>query len=473
MYGNRSGNWEIIAALALLGACNASDFSSPPTPVSDAIAPIDNPPAIDAGRAKPAPLADALFPANVLGLKLTRSIVVRSKPSANADKLGTIAAHTIVGWRDAVRAEGCEGRWIAIEPKGWVCEGYLEAVEKKPQGIEMPRLRGGENVPGTYGKVIGPDAVVVTLKKGKIISEEGILGASTVRKRDVITLNEKNYWKIDGRKYIARESLRPHRPSKFRGVRLQGPVPIKLPMGFAYSSNRPGDWVSVQSGANQGVRRLKARTVVSILGTKLAKDGTVAQYQIGKDEFVLARDLRVLEIHDPPDRTGPDERWFDVDLDKQILVAYEGPLPVYATLISSGNRKNPTETGIFRIWIKFSETTMNGRMGESDEYSVATVPWTQFYENGFALHTSYWHDKFGQKRSHGCVNLSPKDARFVYFWSDPQIPKGWTMANSSPASPGSIVRVHSKEDPEPEYKGRAIKIYEARQADKSYLEGPG
>ncbi len=147
-------------------------------------------------------------------------------------------------------------------------------------------------------------------------------------------------------------------------------------------------------------------------------------------------------------------------------------MPIYATLISSGTRKNPTPTGIYRIWIKFSETSMSGRMGESDAYSVATVPWTQFFYDDFALHTAYWHDYFGQQRSHGCINLSPRDARFLYFWSDPQVPPGWSMGNASDATPGSMVRIRSAQDPQPAFQGRALRVYEARLAQELAQENP-
>jgi hypothetical protein len=108
---------------------------------------------------------------------------------------------------------------------------------------------------------------------------------------------------------------------------------------------------------------------------------------------------------------------------------------------------------------------MRGLSGE-DPYAVATVPWTQFFspEKGLALHASYWHDKFGIPRSHGCINLSPADARWLYFWSDPVIPPGWTMAAGVSEAPGSIVRVRSKADPNPVWKGYAIKVQELRAA---------
>jgi lipoprotein-anchoring transpeptidase ErfK/SrfK len=37
--------------------------------------------------------------------------------------------------------------------------------------------------------------------------------------------------------------------------------------------------------------------------------------------------------------------------------------------------------------------------------------------NEIALHGAYWHDRFGYKHSHGCVNMPPLDAEWVYYWS--------------------------------------------------------
>ena len=305
----------------------------------------------------------------------------------------------------------------------------------------------------------------MTIEGGVVVAETPIVGSSTVRQRGLAVVDGVQYWKVDGGKYVDVESLRPHDPSSFRGERLQDGVIAGERMAFAISGNRPGDWVVVRDApGGKRVRRLSPRSLVSLQSEKKSSDGTTLGYYLADEEFIAKADLRHVHIQPPPPLTKPGERWFDIDLDSQILVAYEGPTPVYATLVSSGTRKNPTETGIFRIWIKFSETSMSGRMGESDAYSVATVPWTQFYENDFALHTSYWHDHFGQQRSHGCVNLSPRDSRFLYFWSEPQVPIGWSMANSSTERPGSMVRVHSKQDPEPEFKGAALKVQRAREA---------
>jgi len=83
-----------------------------------------------------------------------------------------------------------------------------------------------------------------------------------------------------------------------------------------------------------------------------------------------------------------------------------------------------------------------------------------YYDHGFALHTSYWHDGFGSVRSHGCVNLSPADARFLYHWSSPDVPPGWIAVYGDEDHPGSLVRVRSRNNPEPEFHGYARALHD-------------
>jgi hypothetical protein len=68
------------------------------------------------------------------------------------------------------------------------------------------------------------------------------------------------------------------------------------------------------------------------------------------------------------------------------------------------------------------------RRGASD-FELRDVPWIQYFAAGYALHGAYWHDVFGTARSHGCVNLAPIDARYVFLWTDPPVPAGWHGIN--------------------------------------------
>jgi hypothetical protein len=126
------------------------------------------------------------------------------------------------------------------------------------------------------------------------------------------------------------------------------------------------------------------------------------------------------------------EKWMDVNLTKQTVVLYEGEKPVYATLISSGEagledpaRTTATKRGIFRIHTKHVTATMSSNEA-GEEFELRDVPYVQYFDKeGYALHGAYWHDRFGTPKSHGCINLSPEDARRIFYWTDPPVPTGW------------------------------------------------
>jgi hypothetical protein len=81
------------------------------------------------------------------------------------------------------------------------------------------------------------------------------------------------------------------------------------------------------------------------------------------------------------------------------------------------------------------------RRGASD-FELRDVPWIQSFAAGYALHGAYWHDVFGTARSHGCVNLAPIDARYVFLWTDPPVPAGWHGINvGSDMGEGTAVEI--------------------------------
>jgi lipoprotein-anchoring transpeptidase ErfK/SrfK len=125
------------------------------------------------------------------------------------------------------------------------------------------------------------------------------------------------------------------------------------------------------------------------------------------------------------------EKWLDVNLTKQTLVAYEGATAVFATLISSGEagledpeHTTATKRGIFRIHTKHVSSTMSSDEA-GEEFELRDVPYVQYFDQGYALHGAYWHDRFGVPKSHGCINLSPEDARRLFFFTEPALPENW------------------------------------------------
>lgn len=113
---------------------------------------------------------------------------------------------------------------------------------------------------------------------------------------------------------------------------------------------------------------------------------------------------------------GLGERWIDIDLTNQRLTAYEGNQAVFSTAISSGTWAHPTVTGQFHIWLRYESQTMDGRrLGYN--YYLPNVPYVMYFYRDYALHGTYWHNNFGTPMSHGCVNMTIDDARWLYYWS--------------------------------------------------------
>ncbi len=110
-----------------------------------------------------------------------------------------------------------------------------------------------------------------------------------------------------------------------------------------------------------------------------------------------------------------------VNRTEQKLYAYEGEMLFMEESISTGRDFTPTPLGTFTIDRKTPSRYMQGPLpGISDDvYDLPGVPWTMYFTNeGAAIHGAYWHDKFGQQWSHGCINLPSDKARLLYEWAD-------------------------------------------------------
>ena len=381
-------------------------------------------------------------------LRLTRSVTARAEPRADAAPLGTLAQDMRVRWRRA--GETADGEvWVELEPRGWVNARALEPNWRAPRLREFPYVPEGAITPGTYAQVVSKRAREYRTLRGAVLRLGGrrLRGSVTVQLVDEVRVRRRRYWRTADRTYVEARHLRLFQPSAFQGLHREALAQQAWPFAWAQSRKRRGAPVEVRDvPAPEGavVERLAPRTVVPV--GLLTGDG--AWLELPGRGWVARADLHVARAAPPPLGLGAGERWIDVDLDEQVLVAYEDATPVLATLVTSGSRKHPTPEGIFRIWVKFAETDMTGRMGD-DAYRVSRVPWTMFFHQDFALHTAYWHDRFGDAASHGCVNLAPQDARALYHWARPETPEGWSMAYDSPLHAGSYVRVRSAAWPSP------------------------
>lgn len=105
-------------------------------------------------------------------------------------------------------------------------------------------------------------------------------------------------------------------------------------------------------------------------------------------------------------------KWIEIDLSEQRIFAHEGQRTVLKARVSTGISRYPTIRGRFKIYVKYRSTRMRG-----PGYDLPNVPWTMFFRGDYAIHGAYWHNSFGRPMSHGCVNMKPAEAKWLFNWA--------------------------------------------------------
>ena len=378
--------------------------------------------------------SDRLVPTMEGSYVLRAPSVVRAAPDPESVALGVLAVGTRLPRHEPLEADGCRGGWIPVMPRGFVCIA-MEVSDDEPEAFMQPVLRGGAKLPTVYGRVrrtakVYADVAAVAAGNGQATEV-----SLTVERQGAVRVGGKEYWRTR-HGLIARKDIHRLRGSAFEGVALADE--LTLPIAWTIPGERRSVAVRTKPSARaRTAERLPAFTVLS------SPDITVdPDFILAPDQGYVSRDgVRVAMAAEPPADLQHDEMWLDVDLSEQTLVAYRGETPVFATLVSTGKARYETPTGEFRIERKVSMRTMNSRPGAKESYAVDKVPWTAYFKDSYALHTAYWHSGFGRVRSHGCINLSPADAKRLYGWMGPHAAPGWREVYATDEQPGTRVRI--------------------------------
>ena len=145
----------------------------------------------------------------------------------------------------------------------------------------------------------------------------------------------------------------------------------------------------------------------------------------------------------------PGQKRIEADLDYQTLSCYEGNTEVYFCRISSGINYDPASgevndkfaTPVGNLLTHWKIISQNMTAGTSQAgYSTPAVPWsTMISGDGVAIHGAFWHNAFGEKRSHGCINVSPEDAKWIFRWTTPYVSLAQSELRVSLPDHGTIV----------------------------------
>ena len=145
----------------------------------------------------------------------------------------------------------------------------------------------------------------------------------------------------------------------------------------------------------------------------------------------------------------PNEKKIETNLDYQTLSCFEGNTEVYFCRISSGLGYDPSTgqtsdklaTPIGNLLTHWKIVSLNMTAGTFQAgYSTPAVPWTTMISgDGVAIHGAFWHNAFGEKRSHGCINVTPEDAKWIFRWTTPYVSLAQTEMRVSLPDHGTIV----------------------------------
>lgn len=232
---------------------------------------------------------------------------------------------------------------------------------------------------------------------------------------------------------VPADRVRQFRRSTFHGVELDAQT--SLPR--AWFRVRPRPVFRREGNAFVATERTFAlRSHVGLTGTEVEHDGR-RFLETTTGDWAAASDATVVRARDDyPYGVRRGDKWMLVSLMDGTLVAYEDLTPVFTTLISPGRGGVPikgrdpvadatTPTGSFKVTFKDRAATMASEFGQGRKFWVADVPFTQYFHPPFALHGAYWHEKFGEPMSAGCINASPLDAAWLFGWTEPVVPSGW------------------------------------------------
>jgi lipoprotein-anchoring transpeptidase ErfK/SrfK len=386
-------------------------------------------------------------------------VAIASAPGRPDARRGVVGAGAHLPLFGSSRSASCAGRWLEVGPMAWVCSDTAE-VSRDPAAPARPAREDGLpwrysfvgrdgaaaflNLP-TAESVASPDETLDPGFAVAVVEERSVRGARWART-------------LHGR-WIAMSELAAFPVSRFHGEELENGAPLDAAwvvtdIAVVYpgpsSTGRPvGKLARFERVA---WREERAAAHGGSVMVRVSEDGVVPQ------RWVRARDLARAAVSAPPAEAGAAstaERWIDIDLAQQTLVAYEGTRPVFATLVSTGRgggaQSDPTATpeGVHRISAKLLTNDMENLALESDDdasgdpFALDDVPYVQAIDRGVALFGVFWHGDFGRPRGRGNVGLAPKDAAWLFAFTAPHLLAGWSAVYPTPLEPGTVVRVRA------------------------------
>jgi hypothetical protein len=390
-----------------------------------------------------------------------------------------LAGHAARGARIAVRGElktpnvrGCSTHlYYALTPLGWICSNETRPSNGPATTESVIQVAEGSPLPYRYIMVMVEEGSFVPMWASLEDLHAHAEPERQLSRGDTVAVipqleqfdGASYYISVDNKIVPVEHTRVVDNYSQWQGVEITADT--HLPFGWVNPQKAPV--YAAPDGSK--VEDIAHRTRVDILEEQSI--GKARWLRIGDNRWIRDKYLNEVRKIARPEGTGTHPQWFDVDLGEQVVVAYRHEQPVYATLTSSGREPNHTPRGNYPIWGKASAITMKSQDYDDIPYYVNRVPWVMFFQAHNALHGAYWHDRFGITKSHGCANLAPKDAHYLFDWLEPALPPGWTAIRYWDLTEAPVAHVHDTHKAKDMFQERNIgppdKNDEAERLDKA------
>lgn len=293
-------------------------------------------------------------------------------------------------------------------------------------------FQGGRKIPNIASFKV-PEYAVITNR----VPRKGMLALIGT----FVGPNDRRFALTTDARLVPTSKLKPDRGTTFHGIDLR--KGWHLPVGFIRQENVSS--FDLSKGALDKKDRLERHEAIELTGESRFFGG-YRMVEANDHSWIRERDIAIAAKPSklPSWAKEKKKKWIDISIQGQTMVLYEGSQAVYVTAVSTGRdglgdpkKTRSTVTGTFHIREKHVTTTMDANEVDN-KFELRDVPWVQYFKGGYAIHAAPWHDDFGKPRSHGCVNMSPIDARRVFNFTDPPLPDDWHGVNTAEEGKGAM-----------------------------------
>jgi hypothetical protein len=308
---------------------------------------------------------------------------------------------------------------------------FLGAAATQTHAGTLPRSTANQSLLYQQGRILD-DSVSVMDSPGfsetrlKLLWKDAVVPILGVTYSEDNSSHNQVWYQIGEKEYVHSGVVQPVRTSLNQIIDSlpEGGVLAEVTVPYTDAHWKP-------SRSEAVAYRFYYETTHWIIGIMHNEDGTT-WYQVLDDKwelsyYVQAPHLRII----PAEELAPISphipsilKYLEVRLADQLIVAYEGYIPVFMARIASGARFSDgnfsTPHGSYLTFHKRPSRHMAAGNLAANGYDLPGVPWICYFtESGIALHGTYWHNNYGAPRSHGCINLTPQASKWIYRWTHP------------------------------------------------------